>query len=157
VSEQFKERFKFLAGAIIILRKDNKILLHRRQNTGWMDGYYALIGGGIDGGETVIQAGAREAFEELGIKIDPETLKVVHVAHGHFKDDCEGFSFFLEACEWNGEPKIMEPDKSDDLVWVDVNELPKNTIPHVKSVLEFIEQNVFYSSLGFGKCLEVYG
>lgn len=148
MSKQINNRFKFIAGAVIILRKDNIFLLHRRKNTGWMDGYYGFIGGGIDGNETVIQAGVREAAEELGIKIFPDALRIVHVLHGRHKYGCEGFSFFLEAREWSGEPRNTEPDKCDDLIWTEVNQLPDNTIPHVRSVIEFIEQNIFYSSLG---------
>lgn len=151
MEQQFGDRFKFIAGVVIILRKDAKILLIRRQNTGWMDGYYGFIGGGIDGGETLIQAGAREAAEELGIQILPETLRVVHVMHGRHKDGCEGFSFFLEACDWSGDPKIMEPDKIDDLVWVMTENLPTKTLPQVSQALENIEQNIFYSEFGWEK------
>jgi len=39
-----QERFKIFTGTAIILKKNSSYLLHKRQNTNWMDNYYALIG-----------------------------------------------------------------------------------------------------------------
>lgn len=40
-----KERFKVCCAVYMIVRQDNKILFLKRQNTGYMDGYYALPAG----------------------------------------------------------------------------------------------------------------
>jgi len=52
----------------VLLKAGGDGLLHRRQNTGYMDGLWDFAGSGhVDGGET-----ARECREELGISVRPE-------------------------------------------------------------------------------------
>ena len=47
-----RERFKISIAVFLFLIKDNKILLIKRSNTGWMDGFYSVPAGSIDGSET---------------------------------------------------------------------------------------------------------
>ncbi len=151
-----KERFKLGAFVCLILRKNEKILLIRRSNTGSGDGFYACAGGGVDGDEPITQAMIREADEELGITLKEENLRVVHVIHAKGRQDSRGslystecVGFFLEATEWEGEPRNMEPHKHDDVAWFSLNDLPKNTYPRLRHVLEMLNKNVFYSEYGW--------
>ena len=75
------KRFQLMCSVQLILIKDNKILLLRRFNTGWMDGRYGFIAGHIDGGEEIKKAMIREAKEEAGITVFEEDLEVVHIMH----------------------------------------------------------------------------
>jgi len=69
----------------LILETDGpitKILLHRRQNTGYQDGKWDIAGGGhVDDGETAKTALSRECKEELGITVKNEDLTFVHLSH----------------------------------------------------------------------------
>lgn len=145
--------YKIVPASYLILKKDGKILLLRRFNTGYHDGDYSLIAGHLDGAETFREAMAREAQEEIGVKIDPSNLKVVHVMHRFEPDNPpeikERIDVFTTTATWEGEPKNMEPKKCDDLKWFDRGELPDNMIPYIKFVLQKIEDNVFYSEFGF--------
>lgn len=143
-----KERFKIMPYAVIILRKRKKILLIRRYNTGYGDGFYACAGGGVDGNESITDAVIREAREELGITIKKENLKMVHVLHGRHTD-YEAIGFFIEAFAWEGEPRNVEPHKCDDIGWFDIDSLPENTVAHLKHVLERMKQDSFYSEFGW--------
>ena len=49
----------------IILKNDNQILLVQRHNTYWMSGYWNFPGGLLEDKETLIQAAAREIYEEI--------------------------------------------------------------------------------------------
>ncbi len=146
-----KERFKLIPVACMILKKDNKIFLLRRLNTGYEDGNYGLIAGGVDGNETIIQAAIREAKEEVDITLKKEDLKVVHVLHEKYESEvnAEAVVFFIEATKWEGEPKIAEPHKCDDVRCFDLGDIPQNTVACLKFVLDKISKGIFYSEFGW--------
>jgi len=143
-------RFSLVPAAYIILRQEDKILLIRRANTGYLDGFYSLPSGHIDGNEPAIYAAVREAKEEVGIDIDPNDLKFVHVIHRVAEEkDHERVDFFFEANKWQGEPSSMEPEKCDDIQWFKLDELPVKLSPVVAQALENIKNNSYYSDLAF--------
>ena len=78
-------------------------------------------------------AAAREAEEEVGIKIGAGDMAFSTVIHRMEED--ERVDFFVHVHQWTGEPVNAEPDKCDDLCWVDVNRLPPNTVPYVRHAL----------------------
>lgn len=131
-----EDRFTLRAAVYLILVKDGKTLLSRRFNTAWMNGHYSLIAGHLDGNESVFDCMIREANEEAGIKIEKKNLKPLTVIHRPSSSGQEYIDFFFIAEKWEGEPKIMETDKCDDMNWFPINNLPENTIPHVKKVIE---------------------
>src|SRR3990167_6515278 len=97
--------FKLNVSVFLMLRKEDKILLYKRINTNHEEGNYSLLGGYLDGKETVQQGIAREAKEEIGIEIKPEDLRIVHVMHHNASGSYgEFFNFFLETTEWQGDP-----------------------------------------------------
>lgn len=128
------ERFNLLATVNIFLIKNKEIFLIRRANTGFFDGSYEAPGGHIDGGEPVRKAAAREAMEEVGVLIDPEDLKVVHVMHRYGQK--ERIEFFLVASKWKGEPENKELDKADHADWFLFDSLPENMVPKTKYAME---------------------
>ena len=69
----------------ILLREGangQEVLLHLRQNTGYMDGCWDFAGSGhVDENETARQAVARECLEELGITVNPADMEFVHLCH----------------------------------------------------------------------------
>jgi len=113
--------------------RESKILLLRRFNTGFRDGEYSVPAGHLDGGETVLQAAAREAEEEIGVQIAESDMTFSTVMH-RMEDD-ERVDFFVQVHQWQGEPFNAEPEKCDDLCWVDIHALPANTIPYIRQAL----------------------
>ncbi len=142
------ERFKALVSANLILEHDNKILMSKRKNTGYCDGYYSIVGGHVDGNETITQAMIREAHEEAGITINTNDLSVVHVMH-HNSNGREFIHFFLRCTQWSGTITNTEPEKCDDLHFFAKQQLPKNIVPCIELALESIFNNVFYSEFGW--------
>ena len=142
------ERFKLTPASYLILVKDNKILLLRRFNTGYEDGKYSMVAGHLDGNETFIQSIIREAQEEAGITIKSEDLDVVHVMHRKVPTH-ERVDAFVRARAWEGEPRIKEPDKCDDMQWFELDKLPENTIPYVQQAIECFRKSVYYSEHGW--------
>jgi len=143
-----KEKFKIIPTVYLLLLKNNKILLSRRYNTGFHDGEYSLPAGHLDGNETLIQALIRESEEEIGIKVDKDSIDLNHIMHRKESSE-ERINFFFTAKNWQGEPKIMEPHKCDDLNWASSDNLPHNTIPYVKQAINYCLNKIIYSEYGF--------
>jgi mutator protein MutT len=127
-------RARFPVTVHLFFFRENQILLLRRFNTGYADGQYSVPAGHLDGGETVREAAAREAEEETGVRIEADDISFSTVMHRMEGD--ERVDFFVHIHKWDGEPFNTEPDKCDDLRWVDINTLPANIIPYVKRALE---------------------
>jgi ADP-ribose pyrophosphatase YjhB (NUDIX family) len=147
-----KERPKVIPTVYLVLVKENKILLSRRYNTGFQDGLYSFPAGHLGGDEeTVSQAVIREAKEEIDVEIDSADLELVHVMHRKQMEPTNErrINFFFTAKRWRGEPRIMEPDKCDDLQWFEMDRLPDNTIPYVRQAIGCLRKNVKYSEYGF--------
>lgn len=139
-----------IPASYLILIKDGKILLLRRANTGFHDGDYSLPAGHVEAGETFTNALVREAKEEIGVSIDSNMARVVHIMHR--KSDADGserVDTFFTAKEWQGEIENKELDKCDDLSWFSMDNLPENTIPYIKQAIECIRKEVFYSEFGW--------
>ena len=126
-------RARFPTTIHLFFFRENQVLLLRRFNTGFRDGEYSVPAGHLDGGETVMQAGIREGKEEAGVDIQADALIFSTVMH-RIEDD-ERVDFFFQVHKWSGEPFNAEPEKCDDLRWVDIDALPENTVPYVRQAL----------------------
>lgn len=114
----------------IVLRRpdDGAICLMRRQNTGFLDGYYALPGGHLQAGEQVQQAAARELLEECALRPD-QLLPLACLPYRTFKPlsgsanegtsgvVSQGINLVFEAELGEQQPVINEPEFADDLIW----------------------------------------
>lgn len=147
------EKFRPRCAVHLFLVKDEKTLLLRRFQTGWRDGEYSVIAGHIDGNESVSAAMLREANEEGGIDIRPDDLRIIHVMHRKAENGKEYIDFFLTTEKWEGEPRIMEPDKCDDLSWFRLDALPENMISYVRSALEKYRAGESFSEFGWDQKL----
>jgi 8-oxo-dGTP diphosphatase len=144
-----KERFKVVPAVYAILIKDNQILLLRRYNTGYQDGNYSFPAGHLDGRETLEDAIVREVKEEIGVNIEKQNLTLEHLIHRN-ADDSERIDFFYIVEKWDGEPRILEKDKCDELKWVGKYDLPENIVPEVRqAILNIFKSKSIYSDLGF--------
>jgi 8-oxo-dGTP pyrophosphatase MutT (NUDIX family) len=142
------ERFLIRAAVYLLLFKNNKILLSRRFNTGWKDGYYSLIAGHLDGGESVSQAMIREAKEEAGIVITKKNLLPATVIHRVYLGQ-EYIDFFFVAKKWSGKPTINEPDKCDEMKWFPLDKLPFKTLPYIKEAISNYKKKVCFFESGW--------
>ena len=100
----------------------------------------------------VLKVARREAKEEVGLNVLPESLQLIHVVYHHAltPGPHNRVSFFLRASSgWQGEPQNMEPDKCSELAWYPLSELPDNIGPVVAHALKKIDARETYSSFGF--------
>jgi len=130
-------RAKFPVTVHLLFFRDDQILLLRRFNTGYADGQYSVPAGHLDGGETVMAAAAREAEEEVGVRLEQDHMTFATVMHRMERDrEDERVDFFVHVHQWQSEPFNAEPDKCDDLCWTDIHQLPVNMVPYVRRALE---------------------
>lgn len=123
-----------------------------RKNTGWMDGYYGLPAGKVDRHETFAHGAIREAKEEAGVDIEPSDLIPIHVAHRHAHDSdsyMDWVDMYFEAKKWKGEPHNAEPEKSERLDWLDLNNPPENIVPQQRAALQAVAKGEIYSEFGW--------
>lgn len=138
--------------SFVILRRKNMVAMVLRKNTGWMDGHYGLPAGKIEWNETLQSGAVRETEEEAGIVVKPEHLKLVHTAHRHGEDEnvfMDWVDLYFEAESWEGEPHNAEPEKSEELQWINFDELPENIVPPQRAALIALSKGQNYSEFGW--------
>ncbi len=144
-----KERHKAVPASYLIFRREEKILLSLRQNTGYYDGWYTLPSGHVEEGELPIGAAIRESKEEVGLELQPGQVRHVHTMYRTRGDGTgDRADYFFEAIRWAGEPINQEPEKCVALEWFSLQALPTNIIPYVGEVLMSIAAGVWYSEVG---------
>lgn len=141
------QKYMLKAAAYIIPRKENKILLALRENTGYMDGKYGLVAGHLESGESIEEAAIREAFEESGIGLTVDQLTFVYLMHRVSNNPDDTYlDVFFEVRQWQGEFTNKEPEKCAGLDWFDIDNLPENTIPYIATILQSYEKGQNFSS-----------
>jgi 8-oxo-dGTP diphosphatase len=139
------ERHQVVIALFVAFLKDDKVLLSRRLNTGFMDDSYDLPAGHLEHSETLKDAAVREVNEEIGLDLKPENLRLFHISQTKYSGS-PYINFMFIADNWIGEPRICEPDKSDDLRFFNLKELPTKITPHVKEALGHInDSEISYS------------
>ena len=131
----------------LLFFRENQVLLLRRFNTGYADGQYSVPAGHLDGGETVIAAARREGLEETGVLIEAGDLAFSSVVHR--QDGDERVDFFVQVRQWQGEPVNSEPEKCDELRWVNLDELPGNVIPYVRKAIQNHRDGIQFDEFGW--------
>jgi 8-oxo-dGTP diphosphatase len=123
------QRYRSIIDVHVILERGGEILLTERRGTVYFDGMFHLPSGHLEEGESLADGAAREAYEEVGVEIDPADLRLAAVVHhrhaGHAR-----VGMFFATDRWSGEPYNAEPDKCGKLLWCDPALLPANTIPY---------------------------
>ena len=143
------ERFALVPASYVLLLRagtggsasgsGDEVLLQRRQQTGFMDGFWAASAAGhVERGESCTAAVVREAREELGITVDAGDLTPLGAVHRTQDTDRpvdQRVDFFFACRRWSGEPGLREP-KASELGWFGLAALPDPVVPHELVVLE---------------------
>ncbi len=136
--------------AYVVFRKDDKALFLLRENCGWMDGHYSLAAGKVEKDEPYSLAAVREAKEEVGVDVSPEDLKYLMTIHRKSPDNgMEWVDVFFEATKWTGELTNAEPHMHSKIEWLDINDLPDNTIPMLKFFFDELKAGKTYAEYGW--------
>lgn len=142
-------RFMPYSATHTIIIKDGRVLMLRRFNTGWMDGLFTVPGGHIEANEPATSGAARELFEETGLRVNAESLEHAITVHRKNEEGDVYFDEYFIAHEWDGEPSITEPHKSDAIEWIKMDELGDMVVPSIMRALQNYQIGKRYSEDGW--------
>jgi 8-oxo-dGTP diphosphatase len=134
-------RLRVIPSVFTIVLEDDKVLLLRRANTKWLDGWYDLPAGHLEDQEGLKEGAARELNEETGLVTKPTDLKLVHLYQNHHYPDAPHYGFIFLAKKWSGQTSIMEPAKCDDMQFFPLDQLPEQIAPYAKAAIANIDGN----------------
>lgn len=146
-----KERFMTPSAVFGVIIKDDKILLQKRKNTGYRDGFYDFAATGhVENLEKLTTAMSREFKEELNIDVKENDLKFMTMVHR--KDVVFGtiyYDTYFLVVEYSGVPKVNEPEKCEEIKWFPLNDLPHNLIDDRAYALKNYFKNISYGEYGW--------
>lgn len=119
---------------ICLVYKNNKVLLQNRVKEDWKG--YALPGGHIEPGESVVESVIREVKEETGLDIQNPVLcgiKQFPIEGGRY------LIFLFKTTEFSGE-LVSSPE--GEMVWVDRDQLSVlDTVEDFEELLQVMERD----------------
>ncbi len=116
-----------VGGGVLIFNKKGEVLLMKRGKKSKNEaGWWSKPGGGVEYGETAIGAMSREIKEEIDINIKIWGL-LPHTDHLIKKENQHWVSINFLADLKSGTPKIIEPEKCEEIRWFCLEKLPKKT------------------------------
>ena len=149
MAEPIDQIFRPHVGIHLILIERGKVLMLLRANTGFADGSWSVPGGCLNEGEPLPAGAAREGLEELGIVIDPGDLTFAYVCH-HFDPDGQArIGVFFAAAHWSGQPFNAEPGKCNELAWFNLDELPDDVVPYIRTGIQAYRRRDVFSLDGW--------
>jgi 8-oxo-dGTP diphosphatase len=117
---------QLLGTCVIVLSKDGKNTLLGKRKNSYQSGFYGLPGGRVEGPEKLIDCARRELKEET--ELTAKSIKFLGVIRD-FRPEGYTFTHFAFLCkEFNGEPKVTEPNKCEEWKWFEIDKIPKNTL-----------------------------
>jgi 8-oxo-dGTP diphosphatase len=111
---------------ITVFNEKNQCLLLKRNKHPYM-GYWEVVGGKIEFGESFADAAKREIFEETGVHIVPVFLGVQEHIDGNYHRIL--ISYYART---DGKISITE---HKEFGWFDVTDLPEKLIPYTEELI----------------------
>ncbi|MBI3963760.1 MAG: NUDIX domain-containing protein [Candidatus Kerfeldbacteria bacterium] len=121
---------------MVLIFKDDKVLLGQRLGNDGAMGMYAVPGGHLEHLESLVACAQREVTEEADIDID--NIQFVGVANIRHFAPRHHVIVLLKANWKSGEPRVCEPDKCSGWGWYGLDALPRPLTPATESVMRAI-------------------
>jgi len=134
----------FYVGANVLAVRDGKLLLGKRRNV-FGDGTWALPGGHLESGESMVAAAARELEEETGLTAD--SYEFVSLVNNPRKERGKHYiqlGFRAEGIK--GEPELREPDRCYEWKWFDLDNLPQPIFSGHDKLIKLLKDKEAYFS-----------
>lgn len=109
-------------GVGVMILKEGKVLLGKRKGAHG-EGEYAFPGGHLEYGESFESCAKRETLEECGVEVKNVRFQVLANVTKYIPKHYVHIG--VEADWAAGEPKVLEPEKSESWNWYDLDNLPE--------------------------------
>ncbi len=133
---------KIGVGIGVMILRNGKVLLGKRhddpekaQSALHGEGTWTMPGGKINFRESFEDCAFREVLEETGVKIDKEKLEIVCV-NNDVVEDAHFVTVGFLSKDFEGEPKVLEPEEITKWEWFSLKELPKPIFFASKKILK---------------------
>lgn len=122
MDEKREEKFPKV-GIGVIIRKDGKVLMHKRIGSHGAN-TWSFPGGHLEFNESLENCSIREVEEEAGIKI--KNIKFGALTNDIFKEEGKHYITIFMVADWDsGIPEIKEPDRCLAWDWFSWDNLPQ--------------------------------
>lgn len=133
------ESMTLLVAAVIVhdLETQRVVLLQRGPKAKFAQGMWDLPVGKNEPGEPITQTAVRELFEETGLKVTTDDLRLAHVIHGARGVEApNGFlTVVFAAHRWSGILTNGEPEKHSQVAWWGAGKIPEDFVSTTASAL----------------------
>ena len=116
---------RIAAGVLVKCIETDRILLLLRNDNADEPNTWALVGGGIDDGENVLEGLKREVKEEMSI--DPDIIEYEFINKNYIKEKNMDFHYYVGVVSDEFIPTLDEENL--DYRWCDKNDLPSPLYP----------------------------
>ncbi|MFD7014004.1 NUDIX domain-containing protein [Streptomyces sp. NPDC059928] len=140
-----------IIGVHLVFEHAGQVLLQRRSpNSAFAPGFWHVPAGCLEA-EAASACAVRESGEELGVSIELQDLRLVHVLH--YRDTVAStprLQLFFRVLHYRGTPKICEPDRHTALGWHPYSTLPSPLVDYTAVALTAIDAGRSYADMGWG-------
>lgn len=126
---------------VILINKQNKVLISQRPHGKFMDGFWEFPGGKVKNLEKFNDAAVRELKEELGVTLDTKNLTFLMNIFYKYPEYYLSMQVYF-ADKWKGKAKSLEKQKFN---WVKKETLKDaNMLPASKKIIQKILKNKYF-------------
>lgn len=123
MTDKYGNTVEVVASALIVNKKDGKILLVRSHKWGDM---YLFPGGHVEHEETILEAARREGEEETGLKLKPlHCIDIGELINDPAFNRKAHLIYFHILCEAETEEVKLDYGELKDFIWIGPQEAPK--------------------------------
>lgn len=139
-------REELLSAVYMIIKNERgEILFQRRWGSKLWPHFLGLPAGHVDKGEDAYEALIREAKEELNIDITIKNIEDIFVVNRINKNLKPYYDIYFVISSYKGIIKINEPNKCQELKWLDLDNLPNDVIGFEKEALTNYKKGIKFS------------
>ncbi|MBC9717828.1 NUDIX domain-containing protein [Streptomyces sp. TRM66268-LWL] len=139
-----------VVGVHLVFEQTGKVLLGLRSSTSaYAPDTWHLPAGHLED-ESATTCAVREAHEELGVSIDEQDLRLIHVVHQRDSENqVPRVQLLFQVLDYAGTPTVREPERCTSWRWWPYGALPTPLVDYAAVALTGIAAGRTYTQMGW--------